>query len=558
MDARGSTAGTDNDIFMRLCLRSRWQPEVLSEAEDLAVSGRLDWPALCDTARANGLAPLLYDALRSSQFLPTAVVDCLQNAYQETAVYAGLMSLELSNVLHMLADVGLPVIVLKGAALGDTLYGNSALRPMTDLDLLLDERDITTTIDVLRQRGYQSAGVEVRPGHTLNFENELVIRSPGIPSLAIELHWHLLDSPFYQDHLNEGWFWDTARPARLVETDALVLGLEASILHMSAHYVLHHKAQGMRWICDIAGLALLFGTDIDWQLVLDKAAGFRLVTSVQVVLQQLVDDWGVAIPSDVMQAAGRLPVSEEERRVVQWLQSEQRPVVQRFWADLAGMSGWRRRASFLLANLFPSAKYMQDRYELPDRAMVPLAYPYRWAIGVREVIISRRAAASERQDALMERPRRPGESLPALQGWLPLLQESLASEGRFRWQLAGKSMEPTLPDGCQIEIVPLQGAASLGSVVVFASSSALVAHRLVHRRGRYLVMQGDGRREPDRWLLPVQLVGRVDKAWAGEYEIWPAHGESLRRWRWVGRAYALAGRRRLRRLLSGHNQGARS
>ncbi len=158
----------------------------------------------------------------------------------------------------------------------------------------------------------------------------------------------------------------------------------------------------------------------------------------------------------------------------------------------------------------------------------------------------------------MEQAPRFDEALPALQGWLPLLQESLAREGRFRWQLAGKSMEPTLPDGCQIEIVPVQGAASLGAVVVFASNSALVAHRLVHRRGRYLVTQGDGRREPDRWLLPAQLVGRVDKAWAGGHEIWPRDGESLRRWRWVGRAYALAGRRRLRSLLLGRNQGARS
>ena len=397
MDARGATAGDDNDIFMRLCLRSRWQPEVLSAAEDLAVSGRVDWSALCDTARADGLAPLLYDALRSSQFLPAAAADCLQNAYQETAVYAGLMSLELSNVLRMLASMGLPVIVLKGAALGDTLYGNGALRPMTDLDLLLHERDITATIDALHQRGYQSAGVEVRPGHTLDFENELVVRSPGTPSLAIELHWHLLDSPFYQDHLNERWFWDTAQPAWVAETNALVLGLEASILHLSAHYVLHHRAQGMRWICDIAGLVAISGADLDWQLVFVKSAEFRLVTSIQVVLRQLVDDWAAAISPDVMQTAAELPVSAEERQVVEWLQAEQRPVMQRFWADLASMTGWRNRATFLLSNLFPSAAYMEERYDLPNRAVVPLAYPYRWAIGIQEMVISRRSAASERK-----------------------------------------------------------------------------------------------------------------------------------------------------------------
>lgn len=151
-----------------------------------------------------------------------------------------------------------------------------------------------------------------------------------------------------------------------------------------------------------------------------------------------------------------------------------------------------------------------------------------------------------------------GDSLPQLQGWLPLLHESLAREGRFRWQLTGKSMEPTLPDGCQIEIVPLRSAPPLGSVVVFAGGSTLVAHRLVHRSGRYLVTQGDGRREPDRWLLPAQLVGLVNKASAGGHLVWPGRGEALLRWRWIGRAYALAGLRRLRRLLTDVSRRLRS
>ena len=260
---------------MRLCLRSRWQPDVLREAEAFAASGRVDWPALCDTARAGGLAPLLYDALRDSRLAPASAEECLRDAYQETAVYAGLMSVELSNVLRWLADAGLATIVLKGAALGDTLYGNSALRPMTDLDLLLHEQDVAAAIGVLHQHGYRSAGAEVRPGHVLTYENEVVVRSPGTPSLAVELHWHLLDSPFYQGRLDESWFWQTARPARVAETDALVLGYEATLLHLTAHYVLHHRAQGMRWICDIAGLVTTHGQAIDWQLLLDRATDFE-------------------------------------------------------------------------------------------------------------------------------------------------------------------------------------------------------------------------------------------------------------------------------------------
>ncbi|MCB0255145.1 MAG: nucleotidyltransferase family protein [Anaerolineae bacterium] len=388
MDDRAAPAAVDNDLFLRLCLRSRWRPDGLREAEKLAANGHVSWPDLCETARAGGLAPLLHDVLRSSRFVPETARRCLQDAYQETAIYAGLMSVELGRVLRRLEDAGLPAIVLKGAALGDTLYGNSALRPMTDLDLLLRERDIPVAIDLMTRSGYHTAGVEVRPGHMLAYENEVALRSPGTPALAVELHWHLLDSPFYQDQVDEGWFWDTAQPARVAETGALVLGLEGTFLHLSAHYVLHHKAHGMRWIYDLAGLAALHGEALDWQLLLDRAAAFKLVTSIQVVLQQLADDWNVALPPDVLRAAHALPVSDEERRVIQWLHADQRPVVQRFWADLASMSGWRQRLPFLLASLFPSPDYMEDRYELRGRVLLPLAYPYRWVSGLREFLAS--------------------------------------------------------------------------------------------------------------------------------------------------------------------------
>ncbi|MEZ4768877.1 MAG: S24/S26 family peptidase [Caldilineales bacterium] len=139
--------------------------------------------------------------------------------------------------------------------------------------------------------------------------------------------------------------------------------------------------------------------------------------------------------------------------------------------------------------------------------------------------------------------------LPQLHSWLPLLQESLLRERVFRWQLTGKSMEPTLPSGCEIEIVPLPARLPLGTVVVFANGSTLVAHRLVHRSRGHLVTQGDGRRQPDRWLVPAQLVGLVDKARIDGRLVWPGRGEGVRRWRWIGRAYALAGLRRLRHLL---------
>ena len=240
----GAPPKSVNDRYLRLCLRGRWDAQSRRQADGIAASGQVDWLLLLDMTRGVGLAPLVFDAVRDRGVVPPDVESGLRLAYQETGADAALFSVELNSLLALFSAQRLPAIVLKGAALGEEIYGNSALRPMTDIDLLLREPDINRCLDMLQERGYQVAGIEVRAGHTLTYENEIVMRSTGIPPLTVELHWRLLDSPFYQRHIDEEWFWRSARWIGLANTQALILGVEATLLHLSAHYVLHHKGRG--------------------------------------------------------------------------------------------------------------------------------------------------------------------------------------------------------------------------------------------------------------------------------------------------------------------------
>jgi hypothetical protein len=143
-----------------------------------------------------------------------------------------------------------------------------------------------------------------------------------------------------------------------------------------------------------------------------------------------------------------------------------------------------------------------------------------------------------------------GNDLPNLHQWLPLLRESLTQQGRFRWQLHGASMLPTLPPGSEIEIESPPSRIPLGTLVVFAGSASLVVHRLVHRAPPFLVTQGDNRREPDRWLRSDQVLGVVVSAHRDGRRIWPGALDPALRWRWIGRAWGLWLLRRLKRIVT--------
>lgn len=142
------------------------------------------------------------------------------------------------------------------------------------------------------------------------------------------------------------------------------------------------------------------------------------------------------------------------------------------------------------------------------------------------------------------------KEISPVQSWLPLLREALAREGRFRWQVEGHSMMPTLPQGCEIEIVPLTGRPRLGDVVVFVEGDSLVVHRLVHRARGFWITQGDARATPDRHLDTASLLGRVVTAYHDGKLCWTSRSGGLVAIRWLSRYHVLRLRRVVSRLIT--------
>jgi hypothetical protein len=376
--------------FLILCLRSRWQPATLAAAQALAAAPGWNWDTTAQRVATEGIAPLLAHTLRGAQWVPAELRSAWRTAYLRNGMRNALLFQNLATVLDGLARTRIPVIVLKGAALAETIYGNVALRPMVDLDLLVRPAQAQAALAVLQELGYATADIEERAGVTLNYENEVALVKPGVVPAAMELHWSLFDSPFYQQRLNLDWFWASARPATIAGRPAQVLGLEAQLLHLSAHVVLHHQGAGMLWLHDIAELLARQADRVDWNQLLVQAQENDLVLPLQQVLQEVTVAWQVSIPHAASARLAALEPRAEERRVYSWLTAEQRPVVQRFWADLASLPGWRQRLDFAWRNLFPAPAYMVQRYGIRRRWLTAAYYPYRWWTGAVQWLTARR------------------------------------------------------------------------------------------------------------------------------------------------------------------------
>ena len=379
--------------FLRLCLRGRWDPAAAEAAAGQSAAGRVDWPAACRAAEREGVAPLLYQITRDwgpAAGLPQAAGEQLRRAYMGTARRNAILFGELERILPALAGAGAPVILLKGAALAQTVYGNIAVRPMADLDLLVREKDLPAALGALPALGY-----EITP--PLVYRSEVLLRrSIGVDKAPVELHWSLLIPPYYHYNGLLDWAWQTALPAAAStrSSSARMLGPEAQVLHLCGHLQWHHPgAPDVRqlWLHDVAEVIARHRDEIDWDRLLAWAQEYDLVLPAQRTLARVAADywsrpgegWRPPVPGGILDRLRGLEPSPGERHLDAYLTAGGLSAAGRLRAELAALPGGRARLDFGRRNLFPPAGYVRACYRVPHRLLVPLYYPYRWLLALR-------------------------------------------------------------------------------------------------------------------------------------------------------------------------------
>jgi hypothetical protein len=374
--------------FLLLCLQSRFDPTALEMAREMASQEDINWTNLSRVIDDQLLAPLLYSTTTGRDLIPSQLAQNIREFYLQNAVRNAILLKNLAKIIDRFASAGIGLIVLKGAALAETVYKNIAVRPMADIDILVRQGHVNETLNLLGSLGYETADPETHPGSLVEYENELLLRKAGQPDLALELHWSLLDSPHYQRKLDMAWFWQTAVPAQFDGTPGQVLGPEALLLHLCSHIMLHHHGEGLLWLHDVAEVLACFNSTLHWETLLEKAQEYDLVISLQRIISLVSQDWQIELPSGILDRLNALQPSDRERQIVYWLTVAERPVAQRFWVDLATSGSWRRRTKYAWQNLFPTREYMRLRYKIEQPLLLPLYYPYRWLLGIRSLFRS--------------------------------------------------------------------------------------------------------------------------------------------------------------------------
>ena len=192
----------------------------------------------------------------------------------------------LERIEERFADEGIPVVLLKGAALATSAYRDPSLRSMTDLDLWVRDEDIPRASGVLSGLGFRlEAGLPHRPRALQEkSRGELVFRPEDGGHGLVELHFGVFQGWWARrtaDPDDEG-LWSRAVPVG-PGRHARCLAPEDATLQIAFHVAVNQFGQApWRGLMDLAVLARAYR--IDWRAVADRAKAWRLATATWLVL----------------------------------------------------------------------------------------------------------------------------------------------------------------------------------------------------------------------------------------------------------------------------------
>lgn len=254
--------------ILNLCARSKahtlQRSELVRACNDFS-----QWDDLLIQAEQHGMGPLLslhlttVDVQVPDPFLRGLRFLCLRHQQAN-----GLRMKSLHSVLSLLEEEGVPVLVLKGAALCRTLYPAAGLRPMRDIDLLLAKEDVQHAHAFLQEEGFRIASTALPEDY---YHLPPLVQDVDGMQLCIELHHGLFpdDPPYYQE-LPFRELYQNAFAFELDGVQAYTLATEEMLWHLyqhGFHAPLPFEPYKLISVADIVSLVEEKVAEIDWEKI---------------------------------------------------------------------------------------------------------------------------------------------------------------------------------------------------------------------------------------------------------------------------------------------------
>lgn len=162
----------------------------------------VEWDAFRGLAERHGLASFAFRNLTDEDhsWLPPAVRAGMREDLKARTGHNLRMAAETLRICRAFADADVPHFVLKGAAVGETFYGNPGLRDAVDIDVLVPVQVAPRCLAIVQELGFLG-GATRRWSPNLGRPRRFIAKDWLLQhtesGTLVELHWRLTENPYY-------------------------------------------------------------------------------------------------------------------------------------------------------------------------------------------------------------------------------------------------------------------------------------------------------------------------------------------------------------------------
>lgn len=248
------------------------------------LDGELGYPVL-------RLLPLVYHNLQRLG-LHDPLLGRLKGVYRRAWCENQTLFFAMHPLVQQLREAGVELLMLKGAALVLSYYGNHALRPMSDFDLGVRMQHLPRAVDVLTKAGW-TLDSNLSADGLRYFHAAVYLQG----SLQADLHYHFLHECVTP--AADQWFWSDIEAVDFQGMPVWQLAPTALLLHTVVHGVRWNEEPPIRWIADAVTVLRQRGGEVNWERLLAFADSQRLTYRLALGLTYLAEHFAIELPESV-------------------------------------------------------------------------------------------------------------------------------------------------------------------------------------------------------------------------------------------------------------------
>ncbi|MEK3991752.1 nucleotidyltransferase domain-containing protein [Robertmurraya sp. FSL R5-0851] len=220
------------------------------EINDYGVPSEMDWELFLELAIHHRLYPNLAVRLRSLCIpsIPKNIVNKVNQYFEYNTFLMLQYSSEMSHISSLFSENGIRSLFLKGPILAKELYGDISLRTSSDLDLLVELKDLSKVDKLLTEKGYVKDEYIQSILSDWKWRHHHFTYINPINNIKIEIHWRLNPGPGREPSFN--YLWSRKETSLYTGKPIHYLG-HVDLFYFLVTHGARHGWSRLRWLVDI-------------------------------------------------------------------------------------------------------------------------------------------------------------------------------------------------------------------------------------------------------------------------------------------------------------------